>query len=125
MPSKGAQLLLTISPEQGADPQELAELSRQLRAAVLNESDADAVEPTRADAAPAGAKGDPLTLATLAITIAPAAVEGLLRIIQAWVSRHERASVTVEAEGAKLTVTGDPSAMQRQLVDAFLSHQKH
>jgi hypothetical protein len=124
MSSERTQLLLTISPERGADAQELAELSRQLRAAVL-ESDADTVEPTRADAAPAGAKGDPLTLATLAITIAPTAVEGLIRIVQAWVSRHERASVTVEAEGAKLTVTGDPSAMQGQLVDAFLAHHKH
>jgi hypothetical protein len=124
MSSKKAQLLLTISPEQGADPQELAELSRQLRAAVL-ESDADTVEPTRADAAPAGAKGDPLTLATLAITIAPTAVEGLIRIIEDWVSRHQRASIVVENEGVKLTVTGDPSAAQRQLIEAFLATQKH
>jgi len=123
MSSKSAQLLLTISSAQETDRQELEELGRQLRAAVL-ESDADAVEPTRAAAAPAGAKGDPLTLATLAVTIAPAAVEGLVRIIQAWVSRHDRASVTVEAEGGKLTVTGDPSATQRQLVEAFLALHK-
>ena len=89
------------------------------------ESDADTVEPTRADAAPAGAKGDPLTLATLAITIAPTAVEGLIRIIEDWVSRHQRQSIVVENEGVKLTVTGDPSAAQRQLIEAFLANQKH
>jgi hypothetical protein len=61
MTSKGAQLLLGISSSQDADEQELAELTQQLRAAVL-ESDADAVEPTRG-AAPTGAKGDPVSLA--------------------------------------------------------------
>jgi len=123
MSSENGRLLLTISSAQDADERELAELSQKLRAAVL-ESEADIVEPMRADAAPARAKGDPFSLASLAITIAPAAIEGLIRIIQAWVSRHDRASVTIEAEGAKFTVTGDPSAMQQQLFDAFLAHRK-
>jgi hypothetical protein len=118
MSSESTQLLLTIATATDADQQELAELSQQLRAAVL-ESDAEAVEPTRGDAAPAGAKGDPITLAVLAVTIAPAAVKGLVRIIERWVFRHERASVTVEIKGAKLTLNGDPSDKQREIIDAF------
>jgi Effector Associated Constant Component 1 len=123
MESMKAELLLTISPPQDADQQELDELSQQLRAAIL-ESDADAIEPARAGAAPAGEKGEPLTLATLVVMIAPKVVEGLINIVQNWLSRHERASVTVKSEGMELMVTGEPSAEQQQVIAAFLAHVK-
>jgi hypothetical protein len=123
MPSDSARLLISISPAADADAQEVSELVQQLRRELLN-SEADTIEPVHGGAAPPGAKGDPITLANLAVTIAPAAVGGLIRIVQAWVSRHDRASVTVESGAEKLTVTGDPSAEQRQMVDAFLRRQR-
>jgi hypothetical protein len=124
MASQNKELLLTISSEtEDADEQELAGLSQQLRAALL-ESDADNIEPARGGSAPAGAKGDPITLASLIVMIAPRAVEGLFKIIQAWASRHERVTVTVKSGDKELTFTGEPSAEQRQFAADFLAHLK-
>ena len=124
MSTTRAELLLTIAPAPDADLQELGDLTQQLRAAVL-ESDADGVEPVVANSAPAGAKGEPVTLAALAVIIAPKAVEGLIQIIQNWLSRHERATVTVKSGDAELTITGESSAEQRQFATDFLAHLKH
>ena len=125
MPSENRNLVLTISSGQtDADEQELAELSEQLGAALQRESDANTIERARGGSAPAGAKGDPLTLAALAVMIAPKAVEGLLQVIQNWVSRHERASVTVKSGDKELTITGEPSAEQQRLAESFLAQLK-
>jgi len=122
--ANSAELLLTISPLQDADDEELAELTHQLRVAVL-ESDADTVEPIRGSPAPTGAKGDPVTLGALAVIIGPNAVEGLIQIVQNWLSPHERATVTVKSGDEQLTITGDPSVEQRELATSFLAHLKH
>jgi hypothetical protein len=125
MLSENMNLFLTISSTAAdGDEQELATLREHLGAALRRESDADTIEPARGGSAPAGAKGDPLTLAALAVIIAPKAVEGLLQIVQNWVSRHERASVTVKSGDKELTITGEPSAEQQRLAENFLTHLK-
>jgi hypothetical protein len=73
--------------------------------------------------APAGAKGYPITLGALAITIAPVAIQGLVTLIQTWLSRHDHATVTIHSGGEKLTITGNPSPEQKRMVSAFL--RKH
>jgi hypothetical protein len=123
MTSSRAELLLSISPPQDADEQEIAQLNQQLRAAVL-ESDADTVEPARGGAAPAGAKGEPLTLAALLVMIAPKAVDGLIQIIQSWVSRHERVVVSVKSGDTEIKITGEPSAEQQQFAAALVARLK-
>jgi hypothetical protein len=123
MVSKNAELLITISPLPEVDDRELTELSEQL-AAALRESDADSIEPVRGGGVPAGAKGEPLSLAALLITIAPTAVEGLIRIIQNWVSRRERGSVKLRYGDVELTITGEPSARQQQFAAAFSAQLK-
>lgn len=120
MEPKRTDLVLTISPLQDSDEQELAQLGQQLRAAVL-ESEADSIEPIQGGAPPGGAKGEPLTLAALAIAIAPKAVEGLIQIIQNWLSRHERATVTMKSGDLELTIMGRPSVEQQRLTKAFLT----
>ena len=73
-----------------------------------------------ARAAPRRAKGDPVTLGTLAVTLAPIVLTGLTKALKTWLARHERASVSLESGGEKLVLTGSPSKEQRQLVDAFI-----
>jgi len=125
MESKNKELLLTISSEtEDADEQELAGLNQQLRAALQRESDAGNIEPAQGGSAPAGAKGNPITLAALIVMIAPQAVEGLFKILQNWVSRHERVAVTVKSGDKELTFTGEPSAEQQQFAANFLAHLK-
>ena len=117
--------LLNLSLDAGsqADLQESAELAQRLRQFLLN-SDVESVDLVRAGAAPAGSKGDVVSLTTLAVTLAPVALTGVLTMLQSWLSRHERATVTVESGGAKLTLTGSLSAEQQKTVVAFLDRHK-
>jgi hypothetical protein len=117
------QLTLSVDAGQRADVQESAELARRLRQAVL-EADVDRVDLVREGSVPSGAKGDAVTLATLAVTLAPVALTGLITMLQSWLTRHERATVTVESGGEKLTLTGSLSRDQQQTVAAFLERHK-
>jgi hypothetical protein len=115
--------MLHIDAGPEVDKEELAQLAHRLREHLL-ELDVDAIEPFRSGAAPRGAKGDPVTLATLAVTLAPIALTEVVKALQAWLSRHERASVSVESGGEKIVVTGSPSKEQQQLIEAFVNRHK-
>lgn len=123
MANQPAQLMLHVDAGPEADQEELEQLAHRLREHLL-ELDVYDVEPFRSGAAPAGAKGDPITLATLAVTLAPIALTEVMKALQAWLSRHERASVSVESGGDKIVVTGSPSKEQQQLIETFVSRHK-
>jgi hypothetical protein len=101
------------------DGEDLARLTRQLRQDIL-ELNVHSVNPVRSSTIPPGAKGDPLTLSSLAVTLAPAVLTALTNVLQSWLTRHERASVTLEHEGRKLTVTGNPTSDQQRLLEGFI-----
>jgi hypothetical protein len=117
-----AQVMLHVDAGPEADKEEQALIAQLLREELL-ELDVDGVEPVRSGAAPAGAKGDPVALGTIAITLAPMVVAELMKALQAWLSRHERASVTVESGSEKIVVTGSPSKEQQRLIAAFVSRR--
>jgi hypothetical protein len=114
-------LHIDLGPE--ADKEEQTQLAQRLREDLL-ELDVDRVEQVRSGAAPAGAKGEPIALATLAVTLAPIVLTELMKALQSWLSRHERASVSVESGGEKIVVTGSPSREQQRLIEAFVSRRK-
>jgi hypothetical protein len=116
-------LLLTLGAGPDADDEELAELGLQLRNELL-ELDVEGVDPVRRGTAPAQAKGDPITLAALAVTLAPIALTKLIEVVQAWVTRHEKASVMVESGGEKITITGSPSKEQQRALETFIGRNK-
>jgi Effector Associated Constant Component 1 len=118
-----AQLTLTVDASHDADEQERAELTRHLRRYLIDR-DFEKVELARSGVAPAGAKGDPAMLSALVVSMAPIALTALLGMLQSWLTRHERATVTVESGGEKLTLTGTLSPAQQQTVTAFLNRQK-
>jgi hypothetical protein len=118
------ELTISIDAGPGADEQELAELTQHLRDDLL-ETGVEPVEQVRRAEAPAGSKGDAVTLATLAVTLAPIALREFMKALQTWLSRHERASVTVvESGGEKIVVTGSPSKEQQQVIDALVRRRK-
>lgn len=123
MADQPLQIMLHLNAGGVADADEQAQLSQRLRLEI-RELDVDAVDWVRAGDAPAGAKGDVATLGTLAVTLAPTLITPLMGMLSSWLSRHERASVTVESGGQKLVVTGSPSAQQQQLVEAFIKQSK-
>jgi len=117
-----ARLTLTVNAS-GADSEDRAELARRLRQQLI-EANVDSVEFTRPGSLPPGAKGDPASLFALAVSVAPAAVTAMFGMLQVFLSRHDRASVTVESGGETLTLTGTLSAEQKQMVEAFLNRHK-
>ncbi len=117
-----ARLTLTVNAS-GADSEDRAELARRLRQQLI-EADVDSVEFTRPGNLPPGAKGDPASLFALAVSVAPAAVTAMFGMLQVFLSRHDRASVTVESGGEKLTLTGTLSSEQKQMVEAFLNRHQ-
>ena len=123
MAGESRQFVLTLGAGPDADDEELAQLGRQLRTELL-ELDVETVDPLRQGAAPAGSKGDPVTLATLAVTLAPFALTELMKAVQVWLTRHDRASVTVERGTDKITITGSHSKEQQRTLEAFISRHK-
>lgn len=117
------QLELHLDSLPNEDKEDLARLTQQLRQDLL-ELNVQSVSPVRSSAAPAGAKGDPLSLGALAVTLAPVALTAMTNLLQSWLSRHERASVTLEAEGKKLVITGSPSPDQQRMIDNFIRGRK-
>jgi len=118
-----AKLTLSLDAGSQADLQESAKLVYQLRDTLLD-ADVEKVEFVRAGAAPDTAKGDAVSLTTLAVTLAPVALTGILTMLQSWLTRHERATVTIESNGEKLTLNGSISSAQQQTVAAFLDRHK-
>jgi hypothetical protein len=123
MSENSAQLTLSVDAGQNADQEESAELARRLRQFMLDR-DIDKVEFARTGPAPAGSKGDAVSLASLAVTTAPAVFTTLGGLLQSWLTRHERASITVESGGEKLTLSGSVSRDQQQILSAFLDRHK-
>ena len=123
MSSQPTQLLLHIDAGPEADQEEQAQLAQRLREHLL-ELEVDAVDQVRSGAAPAGAKGDAISLATLAVTIAPVALKALTDMLQSWLTRHERASVTIESGDTKLIMTGTPSPEPLRIIDAWVTRHK-
>ena len=113
---------LSIDAGSGSDTQELAQLSQRLRQEIQH-LDVDTVGFVCEGTAPAGAKGDPMSMATLAVTMAPVVLTPLFGLLQTWLTRHDKATVTIEMGTDKLTLTGSPSSEQLKVIQATL--QRH
>jgi hypothetical protein len=116
------QLRLTLDVELETDSEELEQLTRQLWEELL-ELDVQAVDWMTGESTPAKAKaGDAITWGTLLLTLAASGgvFTALISVVQAWLTRHERCSITLEIEGDRLQITGISSAEQQQLIDAWV-----
>src|SRR5579859_1151996 len=122
MPFSPSSVKISIDNGAESDQEELALLGQRLRRDI-QELDVDTVEFVREGAAPAGAKGDPLTMASLAVTLAPLVLKPLFDMLQNWTARHNNSTVTIEMGSDKLTMTGSPSKEQLAVIQAVL--QKH
>jgi hypothetical protein len=88
---------LTISLRDDVDEEELAQLTRQLRDEIA-ELGADAVGLAPGTALPPRAKGDPITVGGIVVTLATAGVfTGLIELLKAWALRREGRTVHFKA----------------------------
>ena len=120
MPDDTIAIVLRVNPGSEADEQETSELTQQLRKELL-ECEVESVEPVYAGELRAGAKGDPVTLGALAVSLAPIVLEGMIKTIQDWLLRHRNVTITVESGDEKVSVTGDPSPAQQRILRRLLT----
>lgn len=119
------ELVLNIEPGPDSDDQEQVELTRQLRKRLLELNELERVESPAAPAQ-AGAKAVPIDWQTLIVTLAASGgvLTSLIGVVQSWLTRQDRASVTLELGGDKLTITGASSETQKRLVEDWVKRRK-
>lgn len=83
----------------------------------LRELGVESIGRPSGDAVPEGAKGDPITLGTLALTIVPVLLPGLVEFLQAWVVRGENRTVKIRtAAGLEVEFTPGKRFSETELV---------
>ena len=123
MPEKTKQVILNIDEGQEDDPEEIERFTQQLREE-LTELDVEAVDLVRAGETPAKAKvGDPITWGTLLLTLAASGgvITTVINVLQSWLTRQERRSISLEIDGDKLEIKGISSKEQQRLINEWRS----
>ena len=89
---------LTISLRDEVDDEELAHLTRHLRDEIA-ELGVEAVGLAPGTTLPPGAKGDPITIGSIVVTLATAGVfSGLIELLKSWALRREGRKVNFKAK---------------------------
>jgi hypothetical protein len=116
---------LNIDNGPDRDDEELVDLTRRLRKDLLTLDGVERAEsPVIADIP--GSKSAGIDLQTIIVTLAASGgvLTTLIGLIQQWLTRRERASVTLEIGGDKLTITGASSETERRLVDEWVGRHR-
>jgi hypothetical protein len=108
-----------------ADDDERAAMTRNLRHDLLALNEVEHVE-SAAAAAPPGSKSAGIDLQSLMVTLVSSggAVTVLIGMLQNWLTRREKASMTLEMGGDKLTITGVSSDDERKLVENWIRRHR-
>jgi hypothetical protein len=119
----GEQTELRVQVDaEGAEVEEVAELTRQLRRTLL-ELDVDAAEPVPAGQAPPDTKAvEALALGGLLVSLVNASglLASVVEAIQSWVVGRGPRSVRLELDGDVLEVSGVSSRRQDELIKVWL-----
>jgi hypothetical protein len=109
--SELTQLSIQISAADATD-EEIDVMTRQLLSA-LRETRVESAELDRSGEAPKGAKGDPVTMGSIAVQVLPALLPGVIGLVQAWVMRGQGRTVKYKADGIEFE--GSPEDLQKFL----------
>jgi hypothetical protein len=85
-------------------------MTRQLLAE-LRELDIESVELTKGGIVPAGSKGDPITIGSIAIQVLPAVLPSIIGLVESWTSRGQGRTVKFKAKGIEFE--GSPEEFQK------------
>ena len=91
------QLNIEISASD-ATAEDIDWMTRQLLSE-LRELDVESVELTKGGAAPAGAKGDPISIGSIALELLPSVLPSVVGLVQAWMSRGQGRTVKFKGMG--------------------------
>jgi hypothetical protein len=117
-----AALHVHVDAAEGADDEQVAELTLQLRQELL-ELDVEAVEPARKGQLPEGAKAvEAIAAGGLIISLVKSAglLNAVVNTVQSWLTRLGSRSVKLELDGDVLEVTGVSAQQQRDLIKTWV-----
>lgn len=102
-----------------SDPEEQAELAWRLQDDLVASDVGNVSRPPAPE--PEGAKGAALEWAQLTVTLA-GSLPALVAAVRGWRDRHPRASVTLEIDGDRVTLSDGSSREGRALLEAWVQH---
>ena len=116
------EILVALTTEPGADEEETERLGHQLRNQLL-ELDVDGVAAAPDGAAPAGAKGDAVSVAQWLVTLSATGgvFATVIATVRDWLSRRSGAqSIKVTIAGDSLELDRATAAERSELIEAFV-----
>jgi len=114
---------LTVSLGDQVDDEELDQLTRQLRDEIAG-MEVEKVALAPGEVVPQGAKGEPITIGSLIVSLASAGVfTGLINLLKSWVHRRQGRTVTVKAKvhGQELELSYVPERTSPKEMSRFVS----
>jgi hypothetical protein len=106
-----AEYIIEVSSTDATD-EELDRMTRQLLHE-LRDLDVESAELTKGGLAPEGSKGDPITLASIALVAIPALLPKVVDTVQAWATRGQ--GRTVKFKGKGIEFEGSPEELHKLL----------
>lgn len=113
MHDQSTLLRLQVNQMPDEDRERLGEVTRN----ELLGLDIERADPERTGELPEGARGDPFTIGTLILTMAASGglFSKLKDTLQSWLNNRGCSNLSIEADGDKLTLDGNPTGSQLQL----------
>lgn len=109
--STPGQLSIQVACD-GATDEELDRMTRQLLSR-LRETDVDSAELAAEGSAPAGSKGDPVTIGSIAVSALPSVLPAVVTMVQSWISSGP--GRTVKFKSADFEFEGPPEELEKLL----------
>jgi hypothetical protein len=109
------QLNIEISASDATE-EDIDRMTRQLLSE-LRETDVESAQLAKGGPAPAGSKGDPIAIGTIALEVLPAILPSVLGLVQAWVSRGQGRTVKFKGKIGRelIEFEGSPEEFQKVL----------
>jgi len=105
------ELSIQISAEDTTE-NDVDAMTRQLLIE-LKEIDVRPLEVSKGDPLPAGSKGDPMSIGSIAVEVLPVAIPGVITLVQAWMARGR--GRTVKFKGKGIEFEGSAEELQKLL----------
>jgi hypothetical protein len=113
-------LKIQLEKSTDEDDERLGKVTSQLRHELL-ELEIEKAEPDRTGKIPEGARGDPFALGTLVVTLVTPVIPKLIDILQSWRMNRGSRPLSLEIDGDKITIDGNPTKEQQRLIDLFIN----
>jgi hypothetical protein len=115
------RLTIAVEGAPDSDLEEHAQLTTQLRQRLL-ELEVERVDLVRGGEVPPGSKvADPITIGAIAVTLAPAAIQAVIGLLQSWLKDRPVRSVKVTLGRDSLELSNASPEQLEQLTRAFVA----